>query len=142
MKRMNVVMTGLLTGLLWATAASGQEIRNLQAMMIMAQHEMAPMDRRLERVEYKLRRVFQFPYYRYVGEGRIALSPGAEGTIQLPDEHLLKVKSGGKGRVEVRWTRRDKPLLSTSVSVAKNAPVVLGGVPEGNGTLILVLTEP
>jgi hypothetical protein len=142
MKRMTVGLTVLLAGLFITSAASGQDIRNLQAMMIMAQHEMAPMDRRLERVEYKLRRVFQFPYYRYVGEGRIALSPGAEGTIRLPDDHELKVKAGNKGRVEVRWTQREKPLLSTSVSVSRNAPVVLGGVPEGEGTLILVLTEP
>lgn len=142
MKRMIYGWMVLMVGLLWTTTASGQDIRNLQAMMIMAQHEMAPIDRRLERVEYKLRRVFQFPYYRYVGEGSIALMPGAEGTIRLPDDHELKVKAGGKGRLEVRWTQRQKPLLSTSVSVSRNAPIVLGGVPQGEGRLILVLTEP
>ena len=51
MKQMIIGLTVLLVGLFWTSAASGQDIRNLQAMMIMAQHEMAPMDRRLERVE-------------------------------------------------------------------------------------------
>lgn len=115
--------------------------KTLQAMMIRAQHEAAPMDRRLERVEYKLRRVFQFPYYLYVGEGSIVLPAEGEGRILLPDGHALDVRVGGKGRVEVRWFRGEEPLLRTSVSVSRNAPVVLGGVPSGEGTLILVLTE-
>lgn len=121
------------------TFAEGQ-VTTLQAMMIRAQHEAAPMDRRLERVEYKLRRVFQFPFYLYVGEGSLALGNQGEGNIALPDQHKLHVRMGGKGRVEVRWFRGDEALLSTSVSVSRDAPVVLGGVPSGDGTLILVLS--
>jgi hypothetical protein len=109
--------------------------------MIQAQNEGAPIDRRLERVEYKLRRVFGFQYYRYVGEGSLSLLAGGEGTVALPDGHRLRVRlARGGGRAEVAWTRGDQALLSTAVGLARNAPIVLGGVPSNGGKLILVLT--
>lgn len=113
----------------------------LQALMIQAQNESAPIDRRLEKVEYKLRRVFGFQFYRYVGEGNLALASRGEGTISLPDGHRLQIRLGGRGgHAEVRWSRNDEPLLSTSVALSRNAPVVLGGIPANGGKLILVLT--
>lgn len=113
----------------------------LQALMIQAQNESAPIDRRLEKVEYKLRRVFGFQFYRYVGEGNIALPSRGDGTIALPDGHRLHIRLGGRGgHAEVRWSRNDEPLLSTSVALSRKAPVVLGGIPANGGKLILVLT--
>jgi hypothetical protein len=113
----------------------------LQALMIQAQNESAPIDRRLEKVEYKLRRVFGFQFYRFVGEGNIALPSRGDGTISLPDGHRLQIRLGGRGgHAEVRWSRNNEPLLSTSVALSRNAPVVLGGIPANGGKLILVLT--
>jgi hypothetical protein len=125
----------------FSPAAHGQEnLVTLQALMIQAQNEPAPIDRRLEKVEYKLRRVFGFQFYRYVGEGNISLLPGGEGSIELPDGHRLHVRRGGKGGAEVRWSRNDEALLSTSVNISRDAPVVLGGIPSNGGKLIVVLT--
>ncbi len=115
----------------------------LQALMIQAQNESAPIDRRLEKVEYKLRRVFGFQFYRYVGEGSLALPSRGDGTISLPDGHRLQIRLGGRGgHAEVRWSRNNEPLLSTSVALSRNAPIVLGGIPANGGKLILVLTAP
>ncbi len=109
--------------------------------MIQAQNEPAPIDRRLEKVEFKLRRVFGFQFYRYVGEGEVSLPSRGEGSISLPDGHRLQFRLGGKGgHAEVRWSQNNEPLLSTSVALSQNAPIVLGGIPSNGGKLILVLT--
>jgi len=113
----------------------------LHAMMIQAQNDPAPMDRRLEKVEFKLRRVFGFHYYSYIGEGSLMLTPGSEGSMSLPNGHRLTIRLGGKGKAEVRWFRGSDALLSTSVGLSRNSPVVLGGVPSDGGTLILVLDQ-
>lgn len=121
--------------------AGAQDAMHLQALMIQAQHAPAPADPRLESVEFKLRRVFQFQHYRYIGEGRTSVSQGEESTMSLPQGHRLRVKATGPGRVEVRWLRGGEALLSTGVSLSSDSPVILGGVPSGDGTLILVLSE-
>lgn len=127
--------------LLFTPSPAHAEAVQLQAMMIQAQNEPAPMDRRLERVEYKLRRVFGFNYYSYVGEGSLMLNAGSEATMSLPRGHSLRIRLGGKGKAEVRWFRDGEALLSTSVGLSRNSPVVLGGVPSDGGTLILVLDQ-
>ncbi len=136
--------TGWLTALwlvLAPVAQADDGMITLQALMIQAQNESAPIDRRLEKVEYKLRRVFGFQFYRYVGEGNLALASRGEGTISLPDGHRLQIRLGGRGgHAEVRWSRNNEPLLSTSVALSRNAPIVLGGIPANGGKLILVLT--
>lgn len=141
----HIVWIGLLAAFFFvaggAPVAADDRAVTLQVLMIQAQNESAPIDRRLERVEYKLRRVFGFQFYRYVGEGSVTLPARGEGAVSLPDGHRLQVRLGGKGgRAEVRWIRNDEPLLSTSVGLARNAPVVLGGIPSNGGKLILVLT--
>lgn len=136
---MGCLLAGFAGGALEVRAQDGS--RALQALMIQAQHEAAPADRRMAAVEYKLRRVFQFPHYRYIGEGRTELAARGEGTIRLPQGHRLEIKDAGGSQVQVRWFRGGEALLSTGVSVSRDGPVVLGGIPSGEGTLILVLTE-
>jgi len=128
-------------GLGFLPALAQEKVVTVQALMIQAQNDSAPIDRRLEKVEYKLRRVFGFQFYRYVGEGSVTLTPRGEGTIALPDGHQLQVRLGSKGGgAEVRWLRNNDPLLSTSVSLSRDAPVVLGGIPSNGGKLIVVLS--
>jgi hypothetical protein len=142
MKTWIMITSVLMTvGLGFIPARAQEKMVTVQALMIQAQNDSAPIDRRLEKVEYKLRRVFGFQFYRYVGEGSISLPPRGEGTIELPDGHQLRVRLGSKGGgAEVRWFRHDDPLLSTSVSLSREAPVVLGGIPSNGGKLIVVLS--
>ncbi len=112
----------------------------VQALMIQAQNESAPTDARLQQVEYRLRRVFGFLYYRYLGEGRVTLAEGAEGTINLPQGHRLAIRMSQQNRAEVRWIRDGEALLSTGVALSRDAPIVLGGVPSNGGVVIVVLT--
>jgi len=130
-----------LTGVQQPAEAKEPQMVTLKALLIQAQNESAPIDRRLEKVEYKLRRVFGFQFYKYVGEGTITLPGAGSGSIDLPDGYRLNVRLKKGGKVEVHWVKDEKALLSTSVSVSKKAPVVLGGIPSNGGKLILVLTQ-
>ena len=69
---------------------------------------------------------------------------GGETTIDLGKGHSLEVKlrkdKGDKVKAEVRWVRDGKAVVSTSVTMAHNQPVVLGGVKSDGGTLIVTLT--
>ena len=115
----------------------------LDAMLIMASNDPAPLDRRLERVEFKLRPLFRFEYYRFMGEGTGMLHLPGETSVALGDGHYLQLRGSAKDggtRLEVRWFRGEQALLNTAVNLKPGKPVILGGVPQGNGTLIVTLT--
>jgi hypothetical protein len=141
MNRVLILLMMLASG--WPMVAMADSVA-VHALMIEASNNPAPIDRRLEHVEYKLRRVFGFSHYRFVGEGRVIAPQAGQVAISLPDGHKLDLQTSGsrRGRVtaEVRWVRGRDALLSTRVQLAKGSPVVLGGVPHGEGTLIVVLT--
>ena len=116
---------------------------SMDAMLILASNDPAPLDRRLERVEYKLRPLFRFEYYRYMGEGTGLLNLPGETSIALGDGHHLQLRGSEKDggtRVEVRWFRGEQALLNTAVNLKPGKPVILGGVPHEKGTLIVTLT--
>lgn len=141
MKRwLTIFMLGAMLGA--ATAAA--EVVDLDAMMILASDEPAPLDRRLERVEYQLRPLFRFQYYRHLGGSSASVNLPGTATIALGDGYHLEVRAAGrdgkKVRAEVRWFRGDQPLLSTGVNLNPGKPVILGGVPHDKGKLIVTLT--
>ncbi|HMP72403.1 MAG TPA: hypothetical protein PKE55_03985 [Kiritimatiellia bacterium] len=117
---------------------------SVHALMIEASNASGSPDRRLEQVESKLRRVFQFTHYRYVGEGRTQAPESGNATIALPGGHRLEVttlgRRGGRLLADIRWMRSRDTLLTMRVNLSDRAPIVLGGVPEGSGTLIVVLS--
>ncbi len=118
---------------------------NVDAMLILASNDPAPLDRRLERVEFRLRPLFRFEYYRFLGQGSGSLQLPGETSIALGDGHFLQIRGSerdGGRRLEVRWFRGDQPILNTAVHLKKGQPVILGGLSEGNGKLILTLTAP
>jgi len=137
-----LILTLLCTGSL-ASYGQNQGSVTIKVLMIQAQNESAPIDPRLERVEYKLRRVFGFQFYKYVAEGTVSLLAGGQGVIELAQGHRLQVNlGGGKGRnAEVHWMHENQVLLRTSVKLSGDGPLVLGGVPSNGGKLILVLSS-
>lgn len=119
------------------------ETVSLEAMRILASNEPAPLDRRLERVEYQLRPLFRFEHYRHLADSSVAVNLPGSATLALGDGHYLAVNAtarDGKVRVEVRWMRGQESLLSTAVNLQRGKPVILGGVPQGDGKLIVTLT--
>ncbi|MCB1070427.1 MAG: hypothetical protein KDL31_08725 [Kiritimatiellae bacterium] len=132
--------TKWLAGCLWLLlAVAAPAADQIHALMIEASNEPAVIDRRLEKVEYKLRRVFGFPYYHFVAEQTVMAPSDGQVTVPLANGHRL-ILSGKGLRVTVQWFKNDEILLTTKVSLNKGSPVVLGGVPHGDGTLIVALT--
>lgn len=127
---------------LMVAEAIGAEPTVLKAMMIRASNEPAAQDARLEIVEYKLRRIFGFEYYRFLNEASATVVGNAEAVLDLGGGHVLRVTtsdSDGGVRAAVRWFRGDALVLNTVVRVARRTPVILGGISEGGGTLIITL---
>ena len=128
-----------------ATPAGAAEPVTITAVMIHASNKPAPIDRRIENIEYKLRKIFKFEHYRHVGQGSVStLLPGS-GTIRLGDGHTLQIEASDAGngyvRTKVTWTRGGSTLISTSTKVKRGAaPTVIGGPSQGDGKLIVTLS--
>lgn len=123
-----------------ATSSSGV---TLEATMILASDQAAAQDPRLEFIEYKLRRIFGFEYYSYQGgdsasvalPGTVSLNPGRGSTLSV---HVSDA-GGDRVRASVQWLRGGTVVLNTTVAMKRGAPVILGGISEGKGKLIVTL---
>lgn len=135
------IALALLLGL-WAGPVLA-EMASFDAMLIKASNESAPLDARLERVEYQLRPLLRFESYRLLNQASGSVNVPGETSLALGDGYLLLVRASKKDggiRYEVRWLRGDQALLNTTVTLKRGKTAVLGGVPEGEGKLIVVLT--
>lgn len=116
---------------------------DVQATLIHASDASVAQDRRLEFVEYRLRRVFPFKSYAWVGQGNVTFAGNeGEATLDLGLGMTASIRTRARnGRVaaQVRWMKGNQVLLGTEVVTAPRTPSVLGGIPHGEGTLILVL---
>lgn len=114
----------------------------IQATLILASNDPAPLDSRLDKVEYKLRRIFGFEYYKYYGEGTALLNLPGESTVDLGHGFRLNISASGSGdkiRTSVQWYRGDEMVLNTTVGMKRGVPVILGGISHEGGTLIVTL---
>ena len=141
--RMFVTVVLGLACLLTAAATSSAEPVSIQATLILASNDPAPLDSRLDKVEYKLRRIFGFEYYRHYGEGSALLNLPGQSTIDLGHGFRLRMAASGsrddKIRTTVQWFRGDELVLNTTVGMKSGVPVILGGISHGGGTLIVTL---
>jgi hypothetical protein len=126
-----------------AVAVSRAEPVTIQATLILASNEPAPLDSRLDRIEYKLRRIFGFEYYRHYGAGSALLNLPGESTVDLGHGFRLSISASGakddKIRTSVQWFRGDEMVLNTTVGMKRGVPVILGGISHEGGTLIVTL---
>lgn len=133
----------VLAGLLAPAVEALADPVNLEATMILASNEPAAQDPRLERIEFKLRRIFGFEYYKHYGEGSAIVSVPGETTLSLGHGFRLQISAKpGDGRVRagIHWFRGDEKVLSTTVNMERGTPVILGGIAHEGGTLIVTIT--
>lgn len=129
--------------LLASSGISRAESATIRAMMILASNDAAPQDARLDKIEYKLRRIFGFEYYRFYGEGAAFLNLPGQSTIDLGHGFRLSISASesedDKVRTSVQWFRGDETVLNTTVGMSRGVPVILGGISHEGGTLIVTL---
>ena len=120
------------------------ETADMDALLIYASNDPAPLDYHLDSVVPKLRSVLKFQNYELLGSGSGAVNSPGETTIDLGRGHSLEIrlKSERKDRfkVEVRWMHDGKVQVSTGATVGRNQPLILGGVKHANGNLVVTLT--
>ena len=138
------VLAAIVAVSLIALPSSAQaEEANIEALLILASNNPAPLDARLDKVEYRLRRIFGFETYRYHGSGSTILSLPGQTILALGNGNNLTINARSKkGRIEAQivWEKEGERVLNTTVAMSKNTPVILGGSTQPDGTLIIVLT--
>lgn len=140
MKWLPVILFGAM--LLAAVSDARAQPMEIEAMLILASNEPAPLDRRLERVDYILRPLLRFETYQLLGQGSVMINTPGTASIALGDGHALNLRTGRDrgSHVEVTWQRGEARLLSTSVKLQRGKPTILGGVPHGSGRLIVTVS--
>jgi hypothetical protein len=133
----------LLMGAVLAPVSASAQVAGLRATLILASDDPAAQDPRLDRVEFRLRRIFHFPYYRHYGDGAAAVNLPGEATLRLGHGNDLQIHAtdakDGRVRAQVRWLRDGNLVLNTTVVMSRGTPVILGGVSQAGGTLIVTL---
>ncbi|MBU0678923.1 MAG: hypothetical protein KJ626_12495 [Verrucomicrobia bacterium] len=130
-------------GWLGGSQAAHAQPLTLDAILIHANNDGATQDSRLEHIEFKLRRIFNFEYYQYFGGSSSGVTVPAATTLNLGHGYNLEVNlsraGDGRVRAQVRWLKDGESLLATSVKMKRGVPTILGGPPYDRGTLIVVL---
>lgn len=135
-------MACLLFGLTVALPARADEPVRFEALLIRASNDRAPIDRRLEKVEYRLRRMVKFEHFHHAGEGQSQATLPAEFDIDLGSGNKLHVKArrhDGRIRAEVQWIRDGKSVLNSTVNMQPGAHAIFGGIAVKDGTLMISL---
>jgi hypothetical protein len=135
-------MRWILLGLLCTALPAWADLLSLESMRIRASAQSGVADGRLDTIVPKLRKVFQFQGYSLEGKAAATVNVPGDTTMDLGGGNSLEVKltkDGNRIKAQVAWIQDGKRVLSTGVTMSKGQPVVLGGVPKGNDTLIVTL---
>lgn len=130
-----------LTCLWWTGLAQAQPL-NMETRLIHASDRPAALDTRLDAIEYRLRRIFQFEHYAFLGETRTLLNLPSQVRVDLGHGYHLQVRArdrGGRVQADIEWFRGAQRLINTSITQRQGVPAILGGPPHDGGTLILVV---
>ncbi len=98
---------------------------------------------RMKRILPQLRKIFRYDDYTPLDRHRV---DGPLGTVQrfsIPGDHWLEVTpdqlQGQSVRMHVRLLRGEHLEMNSMLLAAPGAPAVFGGLPYGNGVLIVIL---
>ncbi len=116
-----------------ATAYAAQQ---LSIRMVEADNQSEYIDASLSDVSSVLRRNLPYKRFRMLGHGNSALPTG--GNTSFPNGYSLIV-SGPAANCAVKILKNNKPLLTTSVSLRGNTPLIVGGFPAGAGKHLFIL---
>lgn len=101
------------------------------------------MDERIKRILPRLRSLFRYSEYTTLEHHRVQGSLGTQQRFSIPGDRWLEVTpdemQGNAVRMRVRLLKGDYPEMNTTLLAAPGAPAVLGGPPNGNGVLIIIL---
>ena len=114
----------------------------LDAKLIHASDRPAALDTRLDRIEYRLRRIFQFEHYAFLHEQQLPLTLPSRTRLDIGHGYTIDVNASARNsrvRAELQWYRGGQRLMSTSIAQRRGVPAILGGPPHEGGVLILWL---
>ncbi len=125
-----------------ASPLTAQSTVTLDMLLIHASDRPAALDTRLDRVEFRLRRIFGFEHYGFLQQQRTLMTLPTSTRLQLVTGHVVQIQAerrDGRIRAHIEWFEKRERLLATSITQRRGVPAILGGPPHDEGSLILVL---
>lgn len=125
-----------------ALDAAAQQTVTLDLLLIHASDQPAALDTRLDRVEFRLRRIFGFEHYGFMQQQRTVLTLPTQTRVPLVTGQVVQLRAearNGRIRTHIEWYQDQERLLATSLTQRRGVPAILGGPPHAEGNLILVL---
>jgi len=126
----------------WGIPVAHAETVSVDAMLIHASDRPAALDTRLDKIEYRLRRMFRFEHYGYMGGAQALLTLPSSTTLSLGHGYTLQIQatsSKGRVRADLEWKKGNQSLMKSTLAQSRGVPAILGGPPHDGGTLILIL---
>jgi len=111
----------------------------LAVRLVAASHTSAPLDARLQDVAPLLKANLAFRSFTLL-ESRTTALPAA-APIQFEAGYRL-LAQGPADDLQITIARGRRPLLQTKVRLTGRAPLILGGIPHRNETLLFILNRP
>ncbi len=136
-----IVCLGLM-GVLGVPLAAAQQTVTMDVLLIHASDRPAALDTRLDRVEFRLRRIFGFEHYGFLQQERTLLTLPTQTRVRLVTGHVVQLRAerlNGRIRAHIEWYQDQERLVATTITQRRGVPAILGGPPHDEGNLILVL---
>ena len=137
-----VCATALILLPAFGDSSAGARAAEIEATLILASNDPAPLDTRLDGIEFRLRKVIPYEHFRLIDQKSVNLSLPGQTSLSLGQGFALSIdasKADGGVRAKVNWTQGTNSLVNSSVVLKKGSPAVLGGIPHQNGKLLVLL---
>jgi len=120
---------------------AGEQVK-VEVDLIYASNQNRPTESSLSYLKNQLQ-TFNFSSYSLLQRKGLKLSTGQSGKLSLPGGRFLNLEleevKGGRARLLVKISDRNRQLLSTMFSISPGQTVLVGGPTYKNGSLIIAI---
>lgn len=112
--------------------------------VVAASNEGTSIDPSLSSLRAKLQSMFNYSSYRMLDRLKRTLAVGEAGDFALPGGRILRVTPAPaperKVRLAVQITEGGRSVLSTTLGLSRGGMVLVGGLPNPSGVMILIIS--
>ena len=122
-----------------SVAVAQEEPVSFEIKIVLASNDGKGIDPALGALEGRLSSL-KFDTYKLLGTKKLSLRPSSGGKVPLPGGKKLKLKNLQREGNRVRLTVAVKNVIHTQVSLANHGTVIVGGIDDPGGELILAIS--
>jgi len=127
-----------------AAAATAPESVAVDIGVVAASNEGTSIDPALSALRTKLQSMFTYSSYKMLDRMKRTLAVGEAGDFALPGGRSMRVTPvpapDKKVRLAVQITEGGRSLLTTTLGLSRGGMVLVGGLPNPSGVMILIIS--